>query len=248
MRLSGRTAIVTGGGNGIGRAIAMSFAREGANVVIADINDAAASSVSAQISDSGGKAVSVMLDVADRQSVHQVVKFAADTFGGLDILVNNAGILRSTPFESISEEEWGYMIDINLKGVFLCCQAAYESLKSSKYGRIINIASNAGRDGGVSTSLAYVASKSGVIGFTRGLAKRVAEFGITCNCIAPGTTKSDILKDFTPEMLKTIESTIPLKRLGDPEDIAELSCFIASDNGSFMTGAVVDMNGGMFIG
>lgn len=247
-RLNGRTALITGGGNGIGRAIALKFAREGAQVMIADIDLPSAQAVASEIAGFGGIAQAFQLDVADRAMVWQTIDQIHADFRGLDILVNNAGVLSSTPIEAITDDEWDRVLDINLKSVFLLCQASLDLLKLSGRGRIINMASNAGRDGGVSTGVHYVSSKAGVIGLTRGLAKRLAECGITCNCIAPGTTKSDMLKEFTPEMLKNIESTIPLKRLGEPDDIAELACLVASDNGAFMTGAVLDINGGLFIG
>lgn len=248
MRLENKIALITGSGSGIGKAIAMKFAAEGCKVAIADINLSQAQIAVDEIEAVGGKAIAVQVDVANKSSVQQLVRVILQRFDRIDILINNAGILHSTPLADISEDEWDRILAVNLKGVFLTCQAVMTAMEEQKWGRIINIASNAGRDGGVSVGLAYAASKAGVIGFTRGLAKREAKYHITCNCIAPGTTKSDLLQAFTPEMIKSLEETIPVGRLGDPEDIAELAVFLADNHGGFVTGAVWDINGGLFIG
>lgn len=248
MRLKDRVAIITGAGRGIGKAMAVKFAAEGASVVVADINIERATETATQIRAAGGYAEAVRTDVTNASSIAKMVKHTLECHGKIDILVNNAGILSSTAFEDITEREWDAVIDTNLKSVFLCCQAVIGNMQANHFGRIINMSSNAGRDGGIKTSLAYSASKAGVIGFTRGLAKRMAAFGITCNSIAPGTTNSEMLMNFTPEMIESLKAGIPVGRLGEPEDYAELACLICSDTGSFMTGAVIDINGGLFIG
>jgi 3-oxoacyl-[acyl-carrier protein] reductase len=248
MRLENQVAIITGAGSGIGKAMAVRFAAEGCIVAVSDIKADLACSTCNEIHSIGGRAIAVQADVADKRSVQGLVSKVHQEFHGIDVLVNNAGVLHSTSLADITEEEWDRILSINLKGVFLTCQAVIPIMEEQGNGCIINIASNAGRDGGVSVGLAYAASKAGVIGFTRGLAKREARRHITCNCIAPGTTKSDLLKAFTPEMIGKLEETIPLGRLGDPEDIAELAIFLAGAHGRFVTGAVLDINGGLFIG
>lgn len=248
MRLRDKVAVITGAGNGIGKAIALKFAEEGASVVAADIDEERARQAAGQITAQGGSAMAARVDISKKSEVNAAIQSAIDRFGGVDILVNNAGVLHSTPIEEITEEEWDRIFDINMKGTFLCCQAVLPSMKAKREGRIINIASNAGRDGGVSTGLAYAASKAAVIGFTRGLARRMAPYGITCNCIAPGTTRSDMINAFSEEELQRVIKSIPLGRLGEPGDIAELACLIASSSGSFITGATFDINGGLFIG
>lgn len=248
MLLKGKVAIITGGGSGIGKAITLKFAKEGAIVVIADIDKKKAYDVASEVKSLGGKAMAIQTNVSNKESVGNLVESTIGTFNCVDILVNNAGVLHSTLIEDITEEEWDRVFAVNMKGTFLCSQAVLPSMKKKREGRIINMSSNAGRNGGVSTGLAYAASKASIIGFTYGLAKQIAEYGITCNCIAPGTTQSDMINLFTPEMIHNIVEAIPLKRLGKPEEIAELACFIASKNGAFMTGAVIDINGGMFIG
>ncbi len=248
MRLEEKIAVITGAGSGIGKSFALKFAEEGADIVAVDIDFEKAEEICQTIQRFGRKAIAVKTDISDHTSVQDMKKESIKAFGKVDILVNSAGILRSTEFDKITVQEWDMVMAVNMKGTFLCCQAFAADMKKQNYGRILNIASNAGRDGGVSTCLAYSASKAAVIGFTRGLAKRMAGFGVTCNSIAPGTTKSDMLRDFTPQMLRELERTIPLGRLGDPDDYAELGCFICSAAGGFMTGAVVDVNGGLFIG
>ena len=248
MRLAGLTALITGAGSGIGRAMAVKFAAEGAEVMCLDINAETAGQTAASIISQGGKAGYARVNVASPGDVAEAVREALSAFGKIDTLVNSAGVLKDTPLDDITEEEWDRVLSINLKGVFLICQAAMPSLRASPCASVINIASNAGRDGGVSAGLAYSASKAGVIGFTRGLAKREAKNSVTCNAIAPGTTNSDMLKSFTPDNIVAMQRAMPLGRFGEPEDIAELAVFVASPSARFMTGAVLDINGGLFIG
>ena len=172
----------------------------------------------------------------------------AEKLGGVDILVNNAGILHSTQIEDVTEQEWDKICDINLKAVFFAVQACTAHFKEKRYGKIVNMSSLAGRSGGIANGIVYSATKAGVIGLTKGLATRLAPWNINVNCVCPGTTKTDILKTFTDEKLKELETKIPLGRLGSTEDIANVVCFLCSDEASFMTGATVDVNGGMYIG
>jgi len=248
MIMDGKVAIVTGAGQGIGRAIALSLSEKGANLVIADINGKTAFEVVKEIEASGRKAISVQSDVSKVNDIKKIVKIAVQKFLTVDILVNNAGILHMTKIEDITEEEWDRMMSVNLKSVFFMSKQVLPYMKSQKSGRIINISSLAGRMGGYANGVAYSASKAGVIGLTMALARRVAEFDITVNAVAPGTVESEMIKQISAEERETLKQTIPLKRLGKPENIAEVVAFLASDASSFMTGAVIDVNGGIFMG
>lgn len=248
MTMKGKVAIVSGAGQGIGKAIALSLSKNGANLAIADINDETASDVVKEIEATGGRAISVKTDVSKVDDIKNLVQKTVQEFGTVDILVNNAGILHATPIEDITEEEWDRMMAINLKSVFFMSQQVLPYMKAQKSGRIINISSLAGRMGGYANGLGYSASKAGIIGLTMGFARRVAEFNITVNAVAPGTTESEIIKKFSPESIETLRQTIPMKRLGKPENIADVVAFLASDASSFMTGAVIDVNGGLFMG
>lgn len=248
MFLQNRIAAITGGGSGIGKAVAELFAQEGASVAVLDISLEHAQKVVQGILSAGRRAIALRVDITDRDDVKAALSAVYDELGSLDILVNCAGILHTKQIEDITVDDWDTMMSVNLKGTFLMNQSVLPYMEQKGYGRIINFASNSGRDGGISCGLDYAASKAGVIGFTRGLAKRVASTGITCNCIAPGTTQSDMLANFSAEQLFEARKHIPVGKLGSPEHIARLACFVASDEAEFMTGAVLDMNGGMFIG
>ena len=248
MNMNGKIAIVTGAGQGIGRAIAVALAQKGAGLTIADINDITAEKVAGEIGAAGGKAVAVKTDVSRVEDIKKLVEKTVRKFGTVDILVNNAGILHSTPIEDITEEEWDSMMAVNLKSVFFASQQVLPYMKSKRSGRIINISSLAGRMGGYTNGVGYSASKAGIIGLTMAMARRVAEFNITVNAIAPGTTETDIFKQISGEKLEALKQTIPMKRFGKPENIAEVAAFLASDAADFITGAVIDVNGGMFMG
>ncbi len=248
MLFNGEVAIITGAAQGIGRAIAEEFCREGAKAVIFDINDEKGKALESQIRQSGGEAKYVRCDVSNVKDIEGAVGVAAKEFGTINILVNNAGILHSTPVEDITEEEWDRMMAINLKGVFFMSQKVLPFFKKNGSGKIVNISSLAGRMGGFANGLGYSASKAGIIGLTYGLARRLAGFNINVNALAPGTTETDILKAFTPEKIQQLRESVPIKRLGKPEDIANTVVFLASSKASFITGAVLDINGGMFTG
>jgi 3-oxoacyl-[acyl-carrier protein] reductase len=162
--------------------------------------------------------------------------------------VNNAGILSNTPYDEISGDEWDRVLSINLKGAMFATREALRPMQAQGCGRVMFISSLAGRNGGVSVGPAYVASKAALVGLTRHLAKKVARYGITVNAVAPGTTETDIVKGFTEEQMKAINEAIPVGRLGKPEEIAALAAFLASDAAAFITGAVIDINGGMYMG
>ncbi len=243
-----RVAIVTGGARGIGRAIAASFAAKGILPVIADIDLLAAEVAATEIRATGAMAAAFGVDMSKPEEIARLVADVLARFGRLDILVNNAGILSNTPYDRVTETEWDRVMDINLKGVMFASREALAPMIARGWGRIITISSLAGRSGGVSVGPAYVASKAALLGLTRHLARKVARDGVTVNAVAPGTTETDIIKGFTASDMIAIHESIPVGRLGRPEEIAETVAFLASDSAAFITGAVLDVNGGMYMG
>lgn len=246
--LEGKVAIVTGAAQGIGRAVALLLAQRGAAVAVADIHGDSAARTAREIMEAGGQAAAIRADVSSVADVSAMVEDTVQAFGGLDILVNNAGILHSTPIEDITEAEWDSILAVNLKGVFFAMQKAVPHMRARGGGRIVNMSSLAGRMGGYANGVAYSASKAGVIGLTMAVARRVAPHNITVNAVAPGTTQTDILKNLNAEQIESLKQSIPLKRLGTPEKVAETVAFLASDAADYITGAVIDVNGGMFMG
>lgn len=244
MRLKDKVAIVTGAANGIGAEISRTYAREGAHVVLADLALDAAEAVAREITENTGvKAIAVKCDVARKEEVQAVVDACIAEFGTVDIIVNNAGItLPACPVEDISPEQWKRVLDIDLMGTIYGTQCVIPIMKAKKSGKIINMASVAGQVGGVFTEATYPVSKAGVICWAKAVAKQVGEYNITCNCIAPGT----VLTAMT-ETLGSAEASlnVPLHRLGSVKDIAGAALFLASDESDFITGATINVNGGM---
>jgi 3-oxoacyl-[acyl-carrier protein] reductase len=245
MRLEGKKAIVTGASRGLGRAIALAFAREGADVLV---NFASrkeqAKEVVAAIEGLGRRAILHRADVSDAAQARAVVEAALARFGRVDILVNNAGITMPKGLLETSEAEWDRVLAINLKGVFLCCQAVAQAMMAQGGGRIINIASTAGQ-AGILSGPAYCAAKAGVIGLTKCLARAFAPYNVQVNAISPAMIDTEILYWRTPEQWKDTLESIPLKKLGNPDDLAEAAVFLASSGGNFVTGATLDVNGGL---
>lgn len=245
MRLEGKTAIVTGASRGLGRAIALAFAREGADVLVNYASrEERAAEVAAAIEKLGRRAILFRADVSDAVQVRAMVQAAVEQFGRVDILVNNAGVTMPKGLLETSEAEWDRVLAINLKGVFLCCQAVGEAMIAQGGGRIINIASTAGQTGTLSGP-AYCASKAGVLGLTKCVARAFAPHNVLVNAISPALIDTEILYWRTPEQWKETLESIPLKRLGDPNDLAEAAVLLASSGGNFMTGATLDINGGL---
>jgi NAD(P)-dependent dehydrogenase (short-subunit alcohol dehydrogenase family) len=241
MRFQGRAAIVTGSARGIGRAIAERLASEGAKVMIADIDGDTGKETAATL---GANATSFPLDVTSEDSWNSAVLTATNLFGSVDILVNNAGIAgRSAPAWELSVEEWKQVIDIDLTGVFLGCRAALPGMIERSYGRIVNIASIAGKEGNPNAS-PYSAAKSGVIGLTKSIAKEVATKGVIVNAITPAVIETEILKQVSPQHIEYMTSRIPMGRVGQPHEVAALASFLCSAEVTFSTGAVFDLSGG----
>ena len=248
MEFDDRVAIVTGGAKGIGRSIAYHLAIEGASVVIADIDLQLAAKSADEMNEKGLRISAMQVDMRDPESIKKMVQKVLSEHDRIDILVNNAGILHSTPIEDITVDEWDNIMNINLRGAFFASKEVLETMKAKRSGRIINISSLAGRMGGYANGVAYSASKAGLIGLTQAMARRVAEYGITINAVAPGTTEGEMIRQFSDEKKEMLMQTIPLKRFGKPENIARTVVFLASDAADYITGAVIDINGGIYMG
>lgn len=248
MDFRGKTAIITGGAKGIGRGCAEILAERGANVVIADMNMEMALDTQKAIGEKGGAAKAVQVNVKSVGDLEKMASFAAETFGGVDILINNAGIFHATPIEEITEQEWDNIIDINLKSVFFATQKVLPYMKKRGGGKIVNLSSLAGRNGGFTNGLGYSATKAGIIGLTKGFAARLAQYHINVNAVAPGSTDTGILDGLSQEEIQGLVGKIPLGRFARTGEIASVIAFLCSEEASFMTGAVVDVNGGMYFG
>lgn len=243
--LTGKVAVVTGAGRGIGRAIALKLAQLGASIVINYRSSAKeAEEVISEIRNNGGKAEMVQGDVSSFEDSEKVIKFAVESFGRLDILVNNAGITKDTLLLRMKEEDFSKVLDINLKGVFNCTKHASNIMLKQKGGRIINISSVIGLIGNAGQAN-YAAAKAGIIGFTKSVAKELGTRGITANAIAPGFITTDMTEVLSEKVKEKLLENVPLKRLGSPEDVANLAAFLASDNASYITGQVINVDGGM---
>jgi 3-oxoacyl-[acyl-carrier protein] reductase len=245
LALDGRVALVTGAARGIGLAIAAALVQHGASAVLADIDARGLREAAREL---GERTTAVDADVSRSGDVRRAVETAVGRYGALDILVNNAGICPLTPFDEIAEEEWDLVMAVNVKGAFLCCQAALPHVRRSGcHGRIINVASVAGQMGGVLVGAHYAASKAGLIAVTKSLARLLASDGVTVNCVAPATTESDLTAAWPEALQIQVRSQIPLGRFGTPAEIAEAVCFLAGDGASFITGATLDVNGGLYL-
>lgn len=240
--LGGRTAIVTGAAQGIGRQTAQHLVAAGATVALADLDPTRARAAAEPL---GPTAFGLGVDVRSRASVDAMIATVAERCGGVDIMVTCAGILYPTRFDAITEGEWEQTFAVNVTGVFHCCQAAARSMTARGWGRIVNLSSTAGKSVSTLGGAHYTASKAAVLGLTRAAAKELAPFGITVNSVCPGLIDTEMARtNTTPERLDAYARSFPIQRLGRPEEVADLICFLASDHAAYLTGASFDINGG----
>lgn len=244
MDLIGKIAIVTGAGQGIGKAISLRLANAGADVAILDLNLQSAKTVAEDIETIGRQAIPIQTDVSKSKDVDAAVRSTLAEFGRIDILVNNAGIAGKTlPLTDLHEADWDDVIAVNLSGVFLCCKAVIGTMIAQNYGRIVNIASIAGKEGNP-TMIPYSVSKAGVICLTKALAKEVTEYNIRVNAVSPAVIETPIMDGMAQSTIDYMVSKIPLGRIGKPEEVAAVVNFLASDEASFVTGQCYDVSGG----
>ena len=246
MPLAGRVALITGAGSGIGEATARRFAAEGAIVVVNDVEVERARAVASAIQKDGGQALAVAANVTRRDEVEQLVARAVGEFGRLDVLINNAGINRDAMSHKMTEEQWDQVLAVNLKGTFLCAQAALPKMRERSWGRVVNT-SSVGSLGNICQAN-YSASKAGVIGLTRTLALEYAKYGVTVNCIAPGAVMTPMLAGVPDPIKEKITAQIPMGRIADPAEIAAVHAFLASEDAGYITGQVIFVDGGMSVG
>lgn len=241
---TGKKVIVTGGANGIGKAIAEGVVKAGGFVIIADLNETAAEKVREELGEENAAVYKV--DLGNSSEIREVFSRILEEQGQIHVLVNNAGIVSTVPFEEISQEEWDRIVAINLTGVYAALQVVYPAMKEAGYGRIVNTASVAGKiGGGLLGTSAYAATKSGVIGLSKAIAKEGAKYGIACNAVCPSLTKTSMTANMGEEKYKRIVSGIPMGRPADPSEVANVILFYASDLASFVTGEVADVDGGI---
>jgi NAD(P)-dependent dehydrogenase (short-subunit alcohol dehydrogenase family) len=246
MPLAGRVALVTGAGSGIGEATARRFAAEGAVVVVNDVDGERARTVATAIGKDGGKAAAVPADVTRRDEVERLVAGIVAEHGRLDVLINNAGINRDAMSYKMTEEQWDQVLTVNLKGTFLCAQAALSRMRERGWGRVVNT-SSIGSLGNIGQAN-YSASKAGVIGLTKTLALEYAKYGVTVNCVAPGAVMTPMLAGVPDQIREKITAGIPVGRIAEPREIAAVHAFLASEEAAFITGQVIFVDGGMSVG
>ena len=244
MKLEGKVALVTGGARGIGREIALLFAKEGADVVICDVNLETASATQKEIEALGRRSMSFQTDVTLLKSIEEMVNLVLDNFKHLDILVNNAGITKDNLLLRMSEEDWDKVLAVNLKGVFNCTKAVSRSMIKQRYGKIVNIASIIGIMGNAGQAN-YAASKGGIISFTKSIARELASRHVNANAVAPGFIQTAMTDKLTPQQRTAMLANIPLNRLGVPGDVAQACLFLASNEADYITGQTIVVDGGM---
>lgn len=243
--LEGKTALVTGSAQGMGRAIATRLARAGADLVINDLDARSVEQAANELADLGVSTLAAAGDITSAADVERIASQARDRFDTVDILVNNAGVLAPTRFLDISEEEWDWVMDVTVKGGFLCTQAFLPGMIEQRWGRVINMSSTAGKNVSTMGGAHYTTAKTAIIGLTRAVAVEAANSGVTVNAICPGLFDTDMMRrTITPEQARAYADSFPIQRLGLPEEVAELVAFLASDRAAYITGATLDINGG----
>ena len=255
LTLSGRVAIVTGASQGIGYHTAKMLCKNGMKVALVGRNakklekaveELRATAGSSE--ESSAEIAAFACDVSDVKAIEKTINEIVAHFGKIDVLVNSAGLLSATKIPDIQKEEWDHILGVNLSGSFFMIQKVLPYMKQSEHGRIINISSMAGRMGAVESSMSYSASKGGICAMTRGMARQLGPFGITVNAVCPGPTRTSIMDAFTDEAIHNITCRIPMGRIGEPEDIAAGICYLASEEASYVTGIMLDINGGFWVG
>lgn len=246
MRLKDKVAIITGSGRGLGKEAALLFAREGAKVVVCDVNEEWAKSTAREIQEAGGVAIAVHVDVTSPESVKAMVDETLKEFGRIDVLVNNAGVTADALLVKMTDEQWDKVINVNLKGVFNCTRAVAPVMIGQGRGKIVNTSSVVGIYGNIGQTN-YIASKAAIIGMTRGWAKELGRKGINVNAVAPGFTMTDMMATVPEKILASIKEKTPLGRLGAPKDIAYAYLYLASDEADFVNGAVLQVDGGLVL-
>jgi 3-oxoacyl-[acyl-carrier protein] reductase len=244
MKFEGKVALVTGAARGIGEAIALKLAQEGADVIVVDVDLEGAQQVAREIEGLGRKAEAVQADVSQREAVHRLVSEAISVFGKIDILVNNAGIIRRGTFLDHDPQDWDKVLSVNLGGTFNCAKEVVPLMVKQGGGKIINISSVVGKMGDIASAPSYGTSKGAMNTFTKSLARELAPYGINVNAVAPHAIETDMSREWPDEKRRQIVEAIPLKRLGKPEEVAEVVAFLASDGAGFITGQILDVNGG----
>jgi len=244
VKFEGKVALVTGAARGIGQAIVLALAQEGADVVILDVDLEHARRVAQEVKDLGRKAMAVQVDVSQRDAVDGMVSDVVSAFGKIDILVNNAGIIRRGTFLEHSLADWERVLDVNLGGTFNCTQAVVPLMVKQRAGKIINVSSVAGKTGDLASAPSYGTSKGAINTFTKSLARELAPYGINVNAVAPHAIETEMSREWSEEKRRQIVEAIPMKRLGQPEEVAEAVVFLASGGASFITGQILDVNGG----
>jgi 3-oxoacyl-[acyl-carrier protein] reductase len=247
MKLKDRVAIITGAARGIGKAIALTSVREGAKVALVDVDQRQLEALKNEIEKRKGEAITISCDITKSVDVVEMVRQTHQTFGRIDILVNNAGIIRRGTIETVTEEDWDRVIEVNLKGTFNCCKSVVGIMKEQGYGKIVNVSSIAGKMGDITSAPGYGSSKAGVDALTKTLARQLAPYGINVNAVSPHAIETEMSVQWSEERRKEIITSIPLGRLGKPEDVAEAVVFLASDEASFITGEILDVNGGVLM-
>lgn len=246
MRLQGKVAIVTGSARGLGKAMALKMAQEGAKVVVCDLNYEGCLAVKEEIEQAGGEALAVRCDVTKREEVAALVAETMDKFSQIDILVNNAGITRDAQIIKMTDQQWDEVLNTNLKSMFICIQEVIKVMIPRNYGRIVNITSVAALEGNFGQAN-YAAAKAGIIGLTKTLGRELGRKGITVNAVAPGFMDTEMTKTIPPHIQEQLLARIPLRRAGHPEEVAEAIAFLASDAASYITGQTLSVNGGLYM-